>query len=338
MALFDDCTSEEHAIVLIDTVCVVSGAEDLIGPANARQQRLRSAIAQRNTGLIFDTLLASFSYQGISDHVASAYMEQHGCVTWKQLERSLASAVSCPKLQSYWQSRGCGYLKGSHTCNEPCHFRACPLPQLDLRNGRLNQTAYSLYLFTRDVANGDIVGWIDGQLSRASQGPKRDRLPRMREALIGPLRNVFGVSDKVLSMSLADFLMSAPAEKKNWFATGASMIAIDTLVHNFLHRTGILRRFGAQHVYGSACYRPDGCADVISRVANNIDARQHNSGYPKTFPRFVQHAIWRFCAQQELDICNGNRISDERRCSNKGCPLFHLCDRVTLQKATDTHR
>ena len=33
------------------------------------------------------------------------------------------------------------------------------------------------------------------------------------------------------------------------------MIAIDTLVHNFLHRTGILPRFNANHVYGAACYR-----------------------------------------------------------------------------------
>jgi hypothetical protein len=36
------------------------------------------------------------------------------------------------------------------------------------------------------------------------------------------------------------------------------MIAIDTLVHNFLHRTGILHRFGADHAYGSACYRRGG--------------------------------------------------------------------------------
>jgi hypothetical protein len=38
-----------------------------------------------------------------------------------------------------------------------------------LRNGRLNQTAYSLFLFVRDVANGDLVQWIDDQLS-ACQG------------------------------------------------------------------------------------------------------------------------------------------------------------------------
>ena len=46
------------------------------------------------------------------------------------------------------------------------------------------------------------------------------------------------------------------------------MIAVDTLVHNFLHRTGILHRFHADHAYGLACYRPGGCADVIEAIAH----------------------------------------------------------------------
>jgi hypothetical protein len=69
----------------------------------------------------------------------------------------------------------------------------------------------------------------------------------MRESLIGPLQNTFGLGRKVLSMALADLLMAAPRTKRHWFETGASLIAIDTLVHNWLHRTGILRRFKAQH-------------------------------------------------------------------------------------------
>jgi hypothetical protein len=86
------------------------------------------------------------------------------------------------------------------------------------------------------------------------------------------------------------------------------MIAIDTLVHNFLHRTGILHRFGAPHAYGSACYRPGGCAEVVETVAERIDARTFNPAFPAMLPRFVQHAIWRYCAQTGLDVCNGNRI------------------------------
>ena len=100
------------------------------------------------------------------------------------------------------------------------------------------------------------------------------------------------------------------------------MIAVDTLVHNFLHRTGILHRLRADHAYGLACYRPGGCAEIIETVAQRIDATQFNRRFPITFPRFVQHAIWRYCAQQGLDVCNGNQIDDRKRCGNIQCSLY----------------
>jgi hypothetical protein len=46
-------------------------------------------------------------------------------------------------------------------------------------------------------------------------------------------------------------LLTAPRGRGLWHEAGAGMIAIDTLVHNFLHRTGILARFAADHRYGS---------------------------------------------------------------------------------------
>ena len=108
-----------------------------------------------------------------------------------------------------------------------------------------------------------------------------------------------------------------------------------TLVHNFLHRTGILARFNANHLYGAACYRPGGCADIIQTVAERIDARHFNPSFPQTFPRFVQYAIWQYCAQDGLDICNGNRIDDGKRCANKECRVRLMCDRVALRRADD---
>jgi hypothetical protein len=60
-----------------------------------------------------------------------------------------------------------------------------------------------------------------------------------RDALIGPLRNVYGVSDKVLAMALAGLLIGAGKRRPLWFRCGASFVVIDTLVHNFLHRTSI---------------------------------------------------------------------------------------------------
>ena len=217
----------------------------------------------------------------------------------------------------------------------PSTLARCPLPSHDLRNGHLNQAAYSLFLFIRDLADGDLIGWIDAQLAAANSPAGPHRLPRMAAALIEPLREIYGVSDKVLAMALSSLLLGAPKKMVLWTEVGGSMIAIDTLVHNFLHRTGILARFNANHLYGAACYRPGGCADIIQAVAERIDARQFNPTFPQTFPRFVQHAIWQYCSQSGLDVCNGNRIDDARRCDNMDCRVRLMCDRVALRKAVN---
>jgi len=109
-----------------------------------------------------------------------------------------------------------------------------------LRNGRLNQAAYSLFLFMRDVANGDFVGWIDRRLADADLASASDRAARLRQAVVEPLTHAYGVSNKVLSMALAGFLLAGDSRRALWIEAGAVMIAVDTLVHNFLHRTGIL--------------------------------------------------------------------------------------------------
>jgi hypothetical protein len=174
-------------------------------------------------------------------------MEKHGRATWRQIKQGLDRGASCPKLRSYWQFHDCRFDKVSRTCAEPDHIGRCPLPKFNLRNGRLNQTAYSLFLFIRDFANGDLVGWIDRQLQDASYPVGPDRLTRLRSSLIDPLREVYGVSDKVLTMALSCILLGAPKRMNLWTEVGGSMIVIDTLVHNFLHRTGILRRSEAEH-------------------------------------------------------------------------------------------
>src|SRR3984893_10556962 len=161
------------------------------------------------------------------------------------------------------------------------------------------------------------------------------RLTRMAAALIEPMREIYGVSDKVLAMALSAPLLGAHEKMILWAEVGGAMIAIDTLVHNFLHRTGILARFKAEHMYGAACYRPSGCADILQAVAERIDARQFNPTFPQTFPRFVQHAIWQYCARNGLDVCNGNRISDVQRCDNLDCRVRLMCDRVALRKAVE---
>jgi hypothetical protein len=320
-----------YAVQLVHVTCCLAGSASYLDDirADLRDCGIIRAIKDHDTPALFDWLVEMLSFQGISDSVASGYIAQHGNVRWAEIAEGLSRTPSCTKLGGYWRFYDCRYHKGSNTCAEPGLIEACPLPRHPLRNGRLNQMAYSLFLFMRDVADADFVGWVDKELAAVDRRSP-DRLRTCREAVIGPLRNVYGVADKVLAMALASLLLSAGKGRPLWREVGATFIAVDTLVHNFLHRTGILKRLSADHPYGDRCYRPGGCADVIALVASKIDAREFNPAFPKTFPRFVQSAIWRYCAENGLDLCNGNRIDDDARCNNAHCQLFQRCDRVSL--------
>jgi hypothetical protein len=280
--------------------------------------------------VLFDWFAENVSLQGISDGVAIGYMRDHGRPSYADIGAKLSREKrACPRLRSYWHYCGCGYRKAASTCAEPNRLRRCCVPTHDFRNGRLNQTAYSLFLFLRDVAGGDFVRWIDERMDEIGEGHPNVAAARA-EAVINALRNVHGLSDKVLNMTLAELFIGAGSIRPRWLAVGAGMIAVDTLVHNLLIRTGILERIGRPHAYGPSCYSPDGCADVIHRIAGAIDARDFGRSNPPTFPRLIQNAIWRFCAQGEANVCNGNRIDDKTRCDNVYCRLYAKCDRQCL--------
>jgi len=324
-----DTAAVDHAIRLVRQVCCFAGSFDLV--EDFRDQDLSAAVERHDSATLFDRLIFDFSFQGISDEIAANYMRRHGQATWASVRKNLASRPSCPKLKTYWTFHACRYEKTSRTCAEPDHIATCPLPTHRLRNGHLNQIAYSLYLFIRDVADGDLVGWIDDRLEQAYDQAAPDPLAQVRNALIEPLRNVYGISDKVLAMALSGILIGAADVRPKWLEVGVQLIAVDTLVHNFLHRTGILARLKAAHPYGLGCYQPGGCADIVRLVASKIDARQFNRSFPQVFPRFVQLAIWRYRSQQGLDICNGNQVDDRQRCQNRHCRLYRICDRILLK-------
>jgi len=316
---------------LVHQICCVAGSATLIEDARGHEG-LGRAIEGFDTPALFDWLVKVISFQGVSDRAASEYLRKHGSVTWLEISYQLSKKPKCPKLKGYWTYHQCGYSKSKKTCARSDLIARCPLPKHRLRNGRLNQSAYSLYFFIRDIADGDLVNWIDWRLSNASPGPERSRLRRWRESIFGPLRNVYGIADKVLSMTFADLLLAAQNGRTHWHELGASFVAIDTLVHKFLVRTGIIQTLGHQHPYGPSCYQPRGCAPVVERIARKIDAREFNRSYPPLFPRFVQHAIWRYCAQDAVNVCNSVKIADRKRCQDIYCRVFRRCARYPVGK------
>jgi hypothetical protein len=158
-----------------------------------------SAVRHRDTKPIYNWLIFLSQLQDISDQIASSYAERHGLVRWSDVIAELACSPSCRLLRSYWDFSGCGYSKSARTCSQPSHFTNCPLPTHPLRKGSLNQCAYSLYLFIRDVCDGDLVAWIDHRFGKADPGPeRRDRAQLMRDAILEPLSHIHGVSNKIL--------------------------------------------------------------------------------------------------------------------------------------------
>jgi hypothetical protein len=322
-----DQTPLTYAVSLGQHVCHVAGPLALVENLRSRRPVVR-AIARHDTPALFGSLMHHMSYQGIADRAADNYIARHGNVTWADVATGLSRRELCPKLSGYAAFKRCDYVKNTRTCANPSRLTTCPVPTHPLRNGRLNQIAYSLHLFLRDVAGGDLVGWIDQRLTAAASG-SRLQLHAMRAALVEPMRSIYGVSDKLLAMVLSDLLLTG-SRHKYWREVGVSFVVVDSLVHNFLHRTGILRRLGADHAYGPACYRPGGCADALYTIADYIDVSALNPGYPKIFPRFVQLAIWRYCTENGVNVCNGNRIDDRSRCDNIYCRLYRVCDRISL--------
>lgn len=316
------------SVQLITEVCRYAGSHDLIETArsNLTREGIVRAVRKHDSPIIFDWLLKAVSYQGISDYVASHYMEKNGTVSYQDIQRALAAAGTCEKLAEFTAFVDCNYQKVKRTCGNLGSLSCCPVPMLPLRNGRLNQTALSLFLFVRDVAQGDLVHWID---VNAQVGKARWAATRLSAALGA----VFGISHKVSSLALSGLLLACSSFRPRWGEVGAQLVVVDTLVHNFLHRTGILRSLGAEHQYGPTCYVEGGCSNVLRRIARCIDAKQFNAAYPSDFPRFVQQAIWRLCAELELDICNGHRIKDRLGCRQASCVVFELCSREPLKNA-----
>jgi hypothetical protein len=188
----------DKATRLVQRICRIAGEPHLIDEISNALARggVQSAIQRHDTSVLFDWLLETISYQGIGNHVASEYMERDGRLRCNDIAALIETRPPCPKLQSYWHFDRCGYKKAKRRCAEPDHFPACPVPMHDLRNGRLNQAAYSLFLFMRDIAGGDFVGWIDRRLADADSAPTPDRATRLRHALIEPLSHAHGVSNK----------------------------------------------------------------------------------------------------------------------------------------------
>ena len=196
------------------------------------REGLVRAVEAHDTARLYEWLVGVLSFQGVSDTAARSFIGEHGLPGWEHIAAFLETAA-CPKLLSHWNFTNCGFVRTHGSCSTPDHYGRCPVPALPLRNGSLNRMAFSLFLFLRDVCEGDLVGWIDRHLASVSALGSDDYGYRLGQALIQPMRGIQGASDKVLNMALSDFLIAVDPARELWRLAGSHMVAIDSLDAQF---------------------------------------------------------------------------------------------------------
>jgi hypothetical protein len=327
-------TTEKTILELISRVCDFNrdSVEKELDYSSEVREILRSDISnQGKTQLLFQPLMEALSFQGIGDGVVLAYIEKHGSISYFDILKGIYHQRKnhgplCEKLEIFQSFKSCGYQKTKPSCNNQAFLIRCPLPRHDLLKGVLNVKAYSFYFYIRDECQGDLLGHFDGIIKKHFNQVDGTGIPEARNGLIEAFTKVFGIGDKLANMTLS-YLLCADPENQPWVRLGQSMVAVDSLVHNFLHRTGILKFYQADHRYGPLCSKD--CLGVLDVLIGKIDASQFNPDYPKYFPRFVQFSIWRFCTLEVLAICNGVNIDDTKPCDRDDiCPVFKLCDHI----------
>lgn len=325
-------TTIAEAVELVRIICRRPDNDRFLSETSEDARALSRSIKTRDTPALYDWLMTGFGFQGISDRIAADYIDRHGNASWQAIESALADhRCNCPKLGSFDTYRSCGYRKTAGTCRNPTDLPDCPVPALPLRKGDLNQLAFSLFYFLRDHCQGDLVGFIDGAFAAIDQIKLVDPIKAKRDRLFAEFSSIHAVSAKLIAMMLGGLLLAGGRERPDWLKVGRSLVTIDSLVHNFFHRTGILQALDQIHAYGTACHGSRGCAAVMYQLAERIDARTFNKAFPKTFPRLIEFAIWAFCAETRDDICNGRRIDDRFACTKTDCPVGDRCSRIPLR-------
>jgi len=189
--------------------------------------------------------------------------------------------------------------------------------------------AFSLYLFLRDVAGRDFYAYVREHFGEGQQTGKA--MDELLQSFIGKVTAIANVGPKLAHMALSGlFLTRSPGW--DYRPVGLHMIAIDSLVHNFLHRTGILADYQLDHAYGPRCHGQTGCLGVIEDLASHIDCREFNPTLPAHFPRLIQYHIWAYGAKDGENVCNLNKCKLGK--PNPACVLYRqgLCAELPPQR------
>lgn len=331
--------TEKDLIELVTKVCEIN--KDWLREDHSYSKTMAKILTsdldnRAKTRDLFRSFMGHFSLQGISDKIVAEFRAKHGAITYLQISRRINTQRKnhpnlCGKLKSFELFKSCGYKKEKFTCKNMRMLMRCPLRFHVLLKGVLNVKAYSFYFYLGDECHGDLITHIDNIILKHFRVGVDEPSATIaaKDDLIGSLTKIFGVGNKLANMTLSSFLM-ADQTRVYHIKVARALVAIDSLVHNFFHRTGALQLYECSHNYGPSCFK--NCVQIVNTLSKHIDVKIFKEDQPRYFPRFVQHSIWYFCAGDGADICNGKNIDDSEPCNMEGiCPVYDLCGRITLK-------
>jgi hypothetical protein len=94
-----------YAVRMVHATCGLAGSASYLADLreDLRANGIIRAVRDRDTPALFDWLIRTLSFQGISDTVAAGYIADHGSVRWSEIADALSARPSCPKLNGYWR-------------------------------------------------------------------------------------------------------------------------------------------------------------------------------------------------------------------------------------------
>jgi hypothetical protein len=84
----------DYAVSLVHSICCLAGVPSYVDDlrADLRENGVLAAVTDHDTPRLFGWLMSILSYQGIANRIVEDFIQQHGNVTWSDIEQTLAAS------------------------------------------------------------------------------------------------------------------------------------------------------------------------------------------------------------------------------------------------------
>ena len=91
-----------YAVQMVHATCCLAGSASYLADIreDLRDHGIIRAVRDHDTPALFDWLIKTLSFQGISDTVAAGYIAEHGVVRWSEIAEALSRKAIVPEARA----------------------------------------------------------------------------------------------------------------------------------------------------------------------------------------------------------------------------------------------